>query len=163
MDGPGSRLAARFRKAVKDRTEAKREAEDAAKRAQERAVRARAELLADLEALAREIGVVTVAKDKKGITLRFGERYLFFGPEGDADRVSIEFEGMGDEVHYLYQQTELGDRWVYVRKRRFRDDRVPLFDAGLEELLVRGLGLPPPGDDEPDDEPDGGSPRGKRL
>jgi hypothetical protein len=158
MDGPGSRLAARFRKAVKSRDEEAREAADAAKRAQEEAQRARTQLLSDLEGLARDIGVVKVQRERDGITLRYGERYLFLGPEGDHDRVRIEFEGMGDEVHHLHRQAELGHRWVHVRAGRFREDRLPLFDAGLEELLVRGLGLPRPGE-EPEDDGGGGGPR----
>lgn len=162
MDGPGSRLAARFRKAVKSRDEEARQEAEAAKRAQEEAQRARSQLLGDLEGLAREIGVVRVVRDGDGITLRYGERYLFFGPEGDHDRVRIEFEGMGDEAHHLFRQPELGHRWVHVRARKFREDRLPLFDAGLEELLVRGLGLPRPGE-EPDGDGGGGDSGPRRL
>ena len=156
MDGRDSRLAARFRKAVLDRDEARRQAEDEAKRGAERARAARAQLLTELVVLAREIGVVQVAPEPDGLTLRFGERYLHFGAEGDGDRLKVEFEGMGDEEHALYRQAELGERWVYSRRRRNRDDRVPFYDAGLEELLVRGLGLPKPGEDEPPPAPSGG-------
>lgn len=130
-----------------DRDQAQKQAEDDAKRAAERARTARAQLLTELVALAREIGVLQVAPEKDGLTLRFGERYLHFGADGDGDRLKIEFEGMGDEEHTLYRQAELGERWVYSRRRKHRDDRVPFFDAGLEELLVRGLGMPKPGDD----------------
>jgi hypothetical protein len=151
--GPVSRLAARFRKAVEDRDAARRQAEEAAKKATEEASAARAELLRDLATLAREIGSLVVKPEGDGLTLRYGERYLHFGPSGEGDRVRIEFEGMGDEEHVLYRQSELGHRWVYSRQRRFREDRIPLFDAGIEDLLVRGLGLPPPGDDPMGDDP----------
>lgn len=162
MGGPGpvSRLAARFRKAVEDRDAAHRQSEETAKKAAADAQRARTELLGDLTALAREIGSLSVAPDGDGITIRYGERYLHLAPKGDHDQVLIEFEGMGDEEHVLYRQSELGNRWVYSRQRRFRQDRMPLFDAGLEELLVRGLGLPKPGDDPP---PEPVNPARKKL
>lgn len=151
--GPVSRLAARFKKAVEDRDAARRQSEEAAKKANAEAQAARSELMRDLATLAREIGSLQVKPDGDGLTLRYGERYLHFAPVGDQDRVRIEFEGMGDEEHVLFRQAELGHRWVYSRQRRFRDDRMPLFDAGIEELLVRGLGLPPPSDDLPPPEP----------
>lgn len=158
MDGRVSRLAARFKKAVRDESQARRDAEDAAARAGESARRARTALLAELLELAEQIGAVRASREGDGVTLRYGERYLHFEPEGDHDRVTVEFEGAGDEVHYLYRQAELGDRWVYVRQKRFRDDRVPLYDAGIEELLVRGLGMPRPGEDAGDDDPNDGGP-----
>ncbi|MEZ4237588.1 MAG: hypothetical protein R3F59_15860 [Myxococcota bacterium] len=158
MDGPGSRLAARFRKAVRNRDEEARRAEEEAQRAQAEAQAARVQLLADLEGLARDIGVIRVQRGRDGLTLRYGERYVHFAPEGDHDRVRIELEGGGDVTHALYRQAELGQRWVYVRSRKFRDDRVPLFDAGLEHLLVDGLGLPPPGEGD-DEDRGGGGPR----
>lgn len=153
MGGPGpvSRLAARFRKAVEDREAARQSAQELARKAAVDAQQARLELFRDLSALAKEIGGLQVGPDGEGITIRSGDRYLHLAPQGDHDRVSIEFEGMGDEEHSLYRQAELGHRWVYSRKRRFREDRIPLFDAGLEELLVHGLGLPRPSDDPPPD------------
>jgi hypothetical protein len=160
--GPVSRLAARFRKAVEDRDAARRQAEESSKKAILEAMAARADLMRDLATLAREIGSLDVKPEGDGLTLRFGERYLHFAPQGEGDRVRIEFEGMGDEEHVLYRQSELGHRWVYSRQRRFREDRIPLFDAGIEDLLVRGLGLPPPSDD-PIPEPASKSPASKKL
>ncbi|MEQ1504367.1 MAG: hypothetical protein ABMB14_19155 [Myxococcota bacterium] len=145
---------------MSDREREQREAEAAAQLAREQASAARGQLLTDLVAVASEIGVVKAARDADGLTLRYGERYLYFGPEGELDRVKIEFEGIGDEEHVLFRQPELANRWVYSRKRRHREDRVPLFDAGLEELLVRGLGLPRPGEE---DDPAPSSPDRKRL
>src|SRR5207253_9038681 len=128
---------------------------DSARRAREAAQAARTQLLHDLAAIGREIGVLQVTEDKDGVLMRFRERYLHFGPEGDGDRVRIDFEGMGDEENSLYRQAELGDRWVHSRRRRSREDRAPLFDQGLEDLLVRGLGLPKPGTDAPPPEDPG--------
>lgn len=158
MDGRGSRLAARFRKAVQDDQAARRDAEAEARRRVEEARAARDALLTELAAVAREIGVVEVRPGPDGLTLRYRERYVHLAPKGDGDRLDVEFEGAGDEEHWLYRQAELGGRWIYARKRRHREDRVPLYDAGLEELLVRGLGLPPPSA-----EPTESDPRDKKL
>jgi hypothetical protein len=74
---------------------------------------------------------------------------LGFVVKGDSDRIDVVLDAGTEGEHWLYRQQELGARWVYARKRGVRDDRVPLFDQGLEDLLVRGLGLPPPSRDEP--------------
>ena len=75
---------------------------------------------------------------------------LTFAPVGEADRVGVTFTGQpAHEHHELYRQPELDDRWIWSRRRVKREDRLPLFDEGLEELLVRGLGLPRPGDESP--------------
>jgi hypothetical protein len=148
MAEPRSRLAARFRKAVQSEEESKRERADASRRAQDEARVARDQLLVELAGIARDIGVLQVQRSRDGLTLRYGERYLHLAPHGDGD-IHVEFEGQGDEQHSLIRQPELGHRWVWIRRRRFnREDRLPLFDQGLEELLVRGLGLPRPGDDD---------------
>ncbi len=148
-----SGLAARFRKAVEVDQQARQESEDAQKRAIEAARAARDALIADLESLGREIGFLSVRREQGGLTLRYQERYLRFEPSGDTE-VVVEFEGTGDDRHRLFRQAELGNRWVYSCKRRFREDRVPLFDQGIEELLVTALGLP-----RPEEEPPGGGGR----
>lgn len=146
MENRGSRLAARFRQAVSEQEQAKQQAEQQRALATAEAQRARAELLVELEAFGREIGVVRVARQGEALTLRYGERYVQFEPNGDQDRLSVTIEGVKDEELWLFRQPELGNRWVAVRRRRSREDRVPLFDQGLEDLLVRGLGLPAPTD-----------------
>lgn len=156
-----SRLASRFRKAVEKAEDAKQQTERSAKAAEARAKEARDELFDELEALGNDIGFLTVQRRKQGLTLRYQERYLHFAPDGVGD-VTVEFEGTGDDTHRLYREAELGDRWVHLRKRRVRELRVPLFDQGIEELLVDALGLPRP--DEGDVEPDGDEePRDRRL
>jgi hypothetical protein len=79
-------------------------------------------------------------------------RELAFVALGDGDRVAVKFDSEGAHEHRLYREPALADRWVWARIRRGTtvEERLPLFDAGLEELAVRGLGLPrPPGDDRP--------------
>ncbi len=150
MEGRGSRLAARFRKAVEDREAARRQAEEAARAAAEDARAARVRVLNDLESIARDIGSIDVARvpPPPALELRLQGRTMRFTPAGDADRVDIAMEDAAGEEHWLYRQAELGQRWVYARKRRGKEDRVPLFDLGLEELLVRALGLPRPAEEE---------------
>ena len=147
MEGRGSRLAARFRKAVDDRDALQRQAEEAARTAAEDARSARQRLLSDLEGIARDIGDIEVTRPSGGLQLRHRGRVLGFVAKGDTDRIDVTLDAASDGEHWLYRQQELGARWVYARKRGVRDDRVPLFDQGLEDLLVRGLGLPPPSPD----------------
>ncbi|MBX2799126.1 MAG: hypothetical protein KTR31_15730 [Myxococcales bacterium] len=144
-----SRLAARFRAAVEHEQETKERDAQAAERATQAAAEARTALMGELAALARDIGFLTVRSTRDGLTLRYGERYVHFAPRGEGD-VAVEFEGTGDDQHTLYRQPELGHRWVYQRKKRFKEDRIPLFDQGIEELLVIALGLPRPSEPDPD-------------
>jgi hypothetical protein len=145
MDGRGSRLAARFRQAVDDREALRRQAEESARAAAEDARSARQRLLADIEQIARDIGSIDVSRPSGALQLRLKGRVLgFAAAKGDGDRIDVTVDLPSDGEHWLYRQQELGARWVYAHKRGVRDDRVPLFDQGLEELLVRGLGLPPP-------------------
>jgi hypothetical protein len=164
MEGRGSRLAARFRKAVEDRDAARRQAEEAARAAAEDARAARLRVLGDLESLARDIGSIEVTRSgtPAALQLKHNGRTLTFTPVGEADRIDIGMQDAAGEEHWLYRQPELGQRWVYARKRRGKEDRVPLFDLGLEEVLVRGLGLPRP-EDEAAAEGDGEEERKKRL
>jgi hypothetical protein len=64
--------------------------------------------------------------------------------DGDGERVKLAYEGLAPEEGTLFRQPELGQRWVLFRKRGARESRVPLFDQGIEDLLVRVLGLPKP-------------------
>lgn len=150
----GSGLAARFRRALQSEEEARREAELAAQRQAEEARAAREALFDELKAFAEETGFLTAQRYPDGVTLRWHMRYLHFEVMGEGDGVRVEFEGAPEEVHALYREAQLGHRWVWVAKRGRREDRQPLFDKGLEELLVRALGLPRPTD--PDEEPGSG-------
>ncbi len=145
MAGRGSRLAARFKKAVLDKEQERRDERSAHEARVEAAERARTTLFDELVAFATETGVVSAKRGADGVTLRFEERYLHFAPAADSERVSLEFEGVGDEQHSLYRQPELNEMWVYCRRRPVgREDRVPFWDQGLEALLVRALGMPDP-------------------
>lgn len=156
MTQKGSGLAARFRRAMAREEEARRREEDEKRRRLEAARAARAALLDELATFAKETGFLQAERAGDGLTLRYRERFLHFEARGPADQVQVEFEGAPDEEHVLYREAQLDDRWVWVRRKRSREDRMPLFDQGLEELLIRALGLPRPEDGEPDGE---GGPR----
>lgn len=161
MSERSSGLAARFRRAVEREQSTQQDEAVAARRAAEEAATAREALLEDLHGLASDMGFLEVERSEDGLSLRYGERCLHFAPIGEGD-LGVEVEGAGDTTYRLYRQAELGDRWVYLRRRGRREDRLPLFDQGLEELLVTGLGLPrPSADDVVDAQDDEGS--GKRT
>ncbi len=146
-------LAARFRQALADAEQGRRTAAEREAAAREDAQRARDTLFADLEGFANDTGFVAARRDPDGVTLRYRDRWLQFTAAGEAGHVKVTFEPMGEEEHRLYREPALGDRWVWVARRRTIEDRVPLFDKGLEDLLVRALGLPRPGDPMPGELP----------
>src|SRR5690606_9202927 len=107
---------------------------------------ARDELFDDLAVFGETIGHVVVQRAEGGLTLRWNDRFLHFEPTGEGDRVRVTFDDIGEDDHRLYREPGLGNKWVWVVRRRGREDRLPLFDMGLEELLVLGLKLPRPDD-----------------
>jgi len=143
----GKGLVARFRRAVQSE-EAQRAAEEAAKEQALAAARAaRAELLADLQEIGRELELSPIAR-KGELQLSRGSHRLVFRPDDPDDRVEIDirFEDMGDETFRLYREPQLDDRWVLTFTRRGRAHRLLFFDQGLEELLILALDLPRPDD-----------------
>ncbi len=147
-------LAARFRQALADAEQGRRTAAEREAAALEEAQRARDTLFADLEGFAKDTGFVAARRDPDGVMLRYRHRWLQFTAVGESGAVKVTFEPMGEEDHRLYREPALQDRWVWVARRRTIEDRVPLFDKGLEELLVRALGLPRPGDAAPVSRPE---------
>ena len=146
MARPGQELASRFR-GVLETLEA-RNKQEALRRVAflQEATEARRALLDDLGAFAEAVGHLQVqAKSHDdGLTIRYQDRFLHFVPIGEADRIKVHFTGADQEEHRVYREAELGNRWVLVSKRSGREERAPLFDDGLEELLVRALELPRP-------------------
>lgn len=137
-----SGLASRFRRAVSELDDARRRAAEEAERARQEAQAARAALFADLARFATDVGAIQAVAEPDGLSLRYGGRQVRFVAEGEHDRIRVERDG--DEPGTVFRQPELDYRWVYARRRRGREERVPLLDQGLEDLLVNGLGLPPP-------------------
>ncbi len=155
MANKGSGLAARLRAAV-ERDEEHRDAEEQERQEQQEvARRARVALFDDLQAFGSELGFAEVARGPHGdppveaVTFRRGEHWLRFLAEGEDGAVAVDF-GTREKgaVHRLYRESVLEDRWIWVRRRRTREDRLPLFDQGLELLLVHALELPSPSSPE---------------
>jgi hypothetical protein len=148
MGRRGSDLAARFRRAL-DAAEVERKRREDQR--EERLAKGREErdrLFDDLASLGEAMGHVAVQRHEGGVTFRFSDRFLHFEPMGEGDRVRVTFDDVGEDEHRLYQESGLGNRWVWSLRRRGREDRLPLFDTGLEELLVLTLKLPHPNEIE---------------
>ncbi len=145
MRRKGAGLANRFRRAVESEEVARKREEEDLQRRQAEARAARTTLFGDLLAFAKDTGFLQAGLSAGALSMRHGDREVRFLPVGDADRVEVDWEEQEDtERHVLYREANLGHRWVWVFTRRRREDRLPLFDDGLEEILVRGLGLPRP-------------------
>jgi len=148
-------LIARFRRAVQSEEQAQREQQQAAERARARALADRAELLRELAEMGRELALGPVRHAQPGqegevVTLTRGDRTLSFTADDPEERVevAVSFEGQGDEMFRLYREPQLEERWVLSFTRRGRAHRLPLFDVGLEELLILALDLPRPSDED---------------
>jgi hypothetical protein len=145
LEPKDTELADRF-KTVLDEAEAARAAE--AERRQARlasAAPARDELFARLVAFAESIGHIAVARDDETVVMRYQQRGLRFEAEATGDGVRIVLEGWpATAEHRIYREADLADRWVLAWRKYSRDEKMPLFDKGLEELMVEGLGLPRP-------------------
>jgi hypothetical protein len=148
MGDKGSGLAGRFRRAVEARKRAHQREDEQRQSLREEAAKARVALFERLLSFAQETGFIQAKVDSGGVTLRFEDRFVHFAPLGDLDRVTIEFEGMGDEQHAVYREVQLGYRWVWAVSKGRREELKPFFDEGLEALLIRSLGLPEPSDDD---------------
>jgi len=131
-----SRLASRFKAALES-------AEEDALRAAEALKQAHEDLIDELKALAAELEIITVKKTKKRLTLTLGERSVVLALS-DGERIDLSFQDSPPDTHLHFS----GREWVL----HLGEGQHPLFDEGLEELLVLGLGLPRPTDEEVDDE-----------
>ena len=149
MPSRGRDLASRFRDAIDRQQDERKLADQAREQRLEEARQARSALLQDVLGVMKSIGVIEITElEEGGFECRFEGRLLVFKPTGNGDRVEIEWCADAPSrgfSHDLYREEELGRRWVYRRIRPGQDDRLPLFDAGLEAILVQGLGLPEPG------------------
>ncbi len=156
MARPGQALASRFNRMMQRLEEQRKREDDARAKRLLEAQGARAELLSNLGAFAEAVGHLQVqAKSHdEGLTIRYLDRFVHFVPKGEGDSVEVRFGGSDGQEHRLYREPELNNRWIWVASIGGREDRLPLFDQGLEEILVRGLALPRPDkgmDDSPSD------------
>jgi hypothetical protein len=144
MPEPGARLAARFREAMARKQRREQEAREAEARRAAAARAARDELVGHLEAFGRALPFLAVQRRGDELIFRHGDHALVFEPKGDG-QLLVE-RPRCDDTATVYRETQLGDRWVIALARQGREHRLPLFDQGLEELLVSGLDLPRPDD-----------------
>ena len=146
MGRRGRDLAQRFKRAVHAQALEAAELQAAEARERERKQALRTDLLNELEAFAHEIGVLEVRWDSESLVLGYGERTLSLVPVGDADVLEVTSQEVPeDHRHRLYLELRIGELWVWEWMRGHRVDREPLWDVGLEHLLVEHLGLPAPG------------------
>ena len=113
-DRPGSRLAARFRKAHADK-EAQQAAQEAARARREETARAAAEeLLGELAALGRDLGFVAVRVSPEGVWMEHAGREMALRHGDDAGQVVVAGSGGAHEAFLgrVYQEPALGSKWV---------------------------------------------------
>ncbi|MCB9668224.1 MAG: hypothetical protein H6736_12185 [Alphaproteobacteria bacterium] len=144
MAAKGSDLAARLRAAV-EREQNARSSEERAREAKAAAAhKARQELFESLVELGGQLPFLETRLQEGGVVFRRGALDLRFVPSGE-EEVTIDFKLRDtSDTHRLYREPALEDRWIWVRTRGKREDRLPLFDRGLEVLLVHALELPDP-------------------
>lgn len=144
MSGKGDDLAKRFKAALDDEARARAREDEARRIREEEGARALAELFGQLEAFAGAVGHLACQRDDLGVTLRYGLRGVRIEAEGDTgDRARVVLEGWPSTTdHRLYREAALGDRWVLLYRKHGHEQRIPLFDQGLEDLMTEALGLP---------------------
>ena len=165
MGRRGRGLASRFKKAHEKNQDETRRADEDERRRRARQAEARNDLFEDLAAFAEETGFLKSRLRDGVLTLRYEKRELRFSPVGEADEVEVTWENLPENRRYrLYLEGEL-ERWVLAVSRRRREDRILLWDDGVEALMVDGLGLPvPEGEDfEPEQEDPKRSDRRRKL
>ncbi len=139
-----SDLASRMRAAVEDEARVKRLEMEAAARLEAERARMEAEagaardaLLTDLEGFGKALGLLEVRRTRTPNALRFereGRRLSFVA--NDSDRIHISGAAEG-----VFLSREPDGTWAAL----WPGDPEPVrrsLEAGLEELLVTGLGLP---------------------
>lgn len=104
---------------------------------------ARTALFGRLREFAERIGHIEARSDDDALVLAWRDRGVRFTADGRG--VVVQPEGMpGAEASRAWPEAELEGRWVLLFRRHAREEQMPLFDRGLEELLVTWLGLPRP-------------------
>lgn len=104
---------------------------------------ARMELFDRLREFADRIGVIEAISDDDTLIFVYGDRRVRFSADGAG--VIVTPEGWpGAETSRAWPEAALSGRWVLEFRRHARDEQMPLFERGLEEILVHGLGMPRP-------------------
>jgi hypothetical protein len=147
----GSKLAERMKARLEEEEAERARAIAERERGLARGRAARDELFEDLESFAAVVGHLACARQGESLVIRRGDRFLECAPMGEGDRVRLTFSGSEGHDHRLYREAALDNRWVWSFTRPHRgEERLPLFDVGLEELLVLALEMPRVTEEEAD-------------
>lgn len=143
----GASLARRVRRTLEHQAELERLAQQVEARRRRMLEQERAALLEELAAFGAACGPLEVSRPDGGVQWAWRGRTLRFAPEPGSARVLVSGPALTGDHHLLLHEV-LG-RWVWsYRPRTGAEQQRPLFDAGLEELLGRGLDLRPLSDAE---------------
>jgi hypothetical protein len=142
------RLARRVRASVEAGGRSSQEEQEARRRRREAGEAARKALLEELVRFAESTGAVVAAWEGEVLVWSANGRTVRFDPAGSADRLKVTWRESWTHEGRLYREEELGDRWVLAWGAPPREERVILVEAGLVRLLVTGLGLPEPAEDD---------------
>jgi hypothetical protein len=146
MNKDGLGLAKRFR-AVLDDAQVDAERARVAREARLAEGRAARDALYDsIAAFAAATGHLHAVRSSDGLLLSWRDRAIQFEDMGLGDRVRVTHDvSEREEIKLrLYRVEDLANRWVLSQSHRGQELVSPLFDQGLEDLLVEGLGLPRP-------------------
>jgi hypothetical protein len=102
-------------------------------------------LFTELEAFASATGLAEHRRVDEELQLRVGPLSVSFHHRDSEGRIELTWTEQRDgEAIELYREQALGNRWIWVHRFRGKETRLPLFDKGLEVLMVSCLGLPDP-------------------
>lgn len=137
-------LADRFRKALEDQEVEIQSTPSAPKVDVDEA---RAALFERLQAFARQVDPIEAHLSDASLVLTSAGRGVRFRASDEG--VIVTYEGWPvAETHVAWPERALDGRWVLEFHRLGRVEQLPLFERGLEELIVHGLGLPRPAPSE---------------
>ena len=139
----GKDLATRLKSTIERRIHKTRTAEQAARERQERLTAAIAVLMDTLETFGRAVGYFQVSRRRDRVTLQYDGHVLVF--EAAPDGVRVSGDNLGPESPYgapTIEHQDLLDKWILSRMDRWKKlQQVPLFDAGLAELMLVVFGI----------------------
>ena len=104
---------------------------------------ARTALFQRLATFAERVQQIDARQSDDSLVLTSGSRGIRFQPTTEG--LVVTYEGWPVvETHTAWPERALDGRWVLEFHRLGRVEQLPMFERGLEELLVHGLGLPRP-------------------
>ena len=136
----GKSLAARLRAGIDSQLEAHAREQAEAKERMRHLSAERERLFDDLSAFGEAVGHLKVKRSKDSLDFMYSGNKLHFKAVGDSDRIHVSGGDVPDHTEIVMQE-EL-KLWIVkspVGLKRVEQD--PLFDKGLERIMVLGLGI----------------------